>query len=80
MPAPGKLSYIAYGSSKGSRVYKPDGRVKQQKPPWEKVAFLWGDPVYVMSVKDAKAGTDPIQSRQARRPIPLSCNASAISC
>jgi len=45
MVAPGKLAYI----KPLSRDYKPLRHVETGRRAWEAVAFLWGDPVYVIS-------------------------------
>lgn len=51
MPTPGKLSYI----KPTSRTYKPEKHVEDGRRAWDKVAFLWGDPVYVISISSGKA-------------------------
>jgi beta-lactamase superfamily II metal-dependent hydrolase len=51
MPKAGTLSYI----EPLSRAYKPIAHVDPGRTPWDKVAFLWGDPVYVISVDGSEA-------------------------
>ena len=47
MPCPRGLSYLA----KNTKSYKPIGRAGNLKSrAWKKVAFLWGDPMFVISM------------------------------
>lgn len=51
MPTPGQLAYI----KSTSRYYKPLKHVTPGRAAWDKVSFLWGDPVYVISSHGDKA-------------------------
>lgn len=51
MPIPGKLAYI----KATTRYYEPLKHVDPNKKAWDKVTFLWGDPVYVISTQGNKA-------------------------
>lgn len=50
MPTTGKLSFIRHNS----KTYKPLNHVDPSKTAWERIAFLWGDPVYVISSHGSK--------------------------
>ena len=45
MPQVGSLAYI----KPDSYTKKPERHVDPDRTPWDRVAFLWGDPVYVIS-------------------------------
>jgi hypothetical protein len=45
MPTPGALSYI----KSYSRYFKPLQHVEPGRTAWDRVSFMWGDPVYVIS-------------------------------
>ena len=64
MPTTGKLAYIA----KTSKTYKPLNHVDPQRAAWPKVAFLWGDPVYVIS---KQGGTAKVSAKGHHINIPL---------
>ncbi len=51
MPKAGKLSF----TKPTSKTYKPLKHVDPNKKAWDRVAFLWGDPVYVISLHGSKA-------------------------